>query len=77
MTSNGTNEAVPVYRVRVTEMPEDERPRERLRRLGGGALKSEELLAILLHTGTAQEDGTSPRACCTSAAASVDSPRRT
>ena len=56
MTSNGTNEAVPVYRVRVAEMPEDERPRERLRRLGGGALKSEELLAILLRTGTAQED---------------------
>ena len=46
----------PVYRVRVTEMPEHERPRERLRRLGGGALKAEELLAILLRTGTAQED---------------------
>jgi len=45
-----------VYQVRVAEMPEDERPRERLRRLGGGALKSEELLAILLRTGTAQED---------------------
>ena len=45
-----------VYQIRVAEMPEDERPRERMRRLGGGALKAEELLAILLRTGTAQED---------------------
>ena len=51
-----TGDAAPVYRVRVAEMPEDERPRERLRRLGSAALKSEELLAILLRTGTAQED---------------------
>ena len=46
----------PVYRVRIGEMPETDRPRERLQRLGGGALKSEELLAILLRTGTALED---------------------
>lgn len=44
------------YQYRVGEMPEDDRPRERLKRLGGSALKSEELLAILLRTGTAQED---------------------
>ncbi|MGE3857718.1 MAG: UPF0758 domain-containing protein, partial [Dehalococcoidia bacterium] len=46
----------PGYQFRVAEMPEDDRPRERLQRLGSGALKSEELLAILLRTGTAQED---------------------
>ncbi|MEX2446934.1 MAG: DNA repair protein RadC [Dehalococcoidia bacterium] len=45
-----------MYRVRVGELPATERPRERLRRLGPGALKSEELLAILLRTGTARED---------------------
>lgn len=37
-------------------MPEHERPRERLSRLGPGALKSEELLAILLRTGTQRDD---------------------
>jgi len=46
----------PVYRVRVAEMPDADRPRERLERLGPGALKSEELLAILLRTGTPRED---------------------
>lgn len=45
-----------IYRVRVAEMPQHERPRERLSRLGPGALKSEELLAILLRTGTQRED---------------------
>ncbi|HEY3414531.1 MAG TPA: DNA repair protein RadC [Armatimonadota bacterium] len=38
---------------RVGEMPADERPRERLKRLGPGPLKTSELLAILLRTGTA------------------------
>ncbi len=37
-------------------MPEVERPRERLLRLGPGALKTDELLAILLRTGSARED---------------------
>lgn len=37
-------------------MPEAERPRERRRRLGSGALKTDELLAILLRTGSARED---------------------
>lgn len=41
---------------RIAEMPEAERPRERLLRLGPGALKTDELLAILLRTGTARED---------------------
>ena len=49
-------ESAPIYQFRVAEMPENDRPRERLRRLGSSALKSEELLAILLRTGTAQED---------------------
>ncbi|MCK9495785.1 MAG: DNA repair protein RadC [Dehalococcoidia bacterium] len=37
-------------------MPDDERPRERLERLGAQALKTEELLAILLRTGTTRDD---------------------
>jgi DNA repair protein RadC len=45
----------PAYQVRVAELPESERPRERLQRLGPTALKSEELLAILLRTGTSRE----------------------
>ena len=38
------------------ELPESERPRERLTRLGPQALTSAELLAILLNTGSAAED---------------------
>ncbi|RJQ10973.1 MAG: JAB domain-containing protein [Dehalococcoidia bacterium] len=41
---------------RIGEMPEADRPRERLLRLGPGALKTDELLAILLRTGSARED---------------------
>ena len=55
------------YQYRVGEMPEDDRPRERLKRLGGSALKSEELLAILLRTGTAH--GVGPAKASTIAAA--------
>ncbi len=36
-------------------MPDSERPRERLRDFGAGALSNQELLAILLRTGTASE----------------------
>lgn len=46
----------PPYRVRVAELPADERPRERLLRLGPQALTSSELIAILLRTGTVRED---------------------
>ncbi len=42
-------------RPRIKDMPEDERPRERLFSRGAPALKDSELLAILLHTGTATE----------------------
>ncbi|MDA0271459.1 MAG: DNA repair protein RadC [Chloroflexi bacterium] len=52
-TEPGAPEA---YRTRVAELPEGERPRERLERLGPQALKSDELLAILLRTGTARDD---------------------
>jgi DNA repair protein RadC len=41
---------------RVRELPESERPRERLGRLGPQALTTAELLAILLNTGTTSED---------------------
>jgi DNA repair protein RadC len=40
----------------VAELPEMERPRERLARLGPGALTAAELLAIVLRTGSARED---------------------
>src|SRR5438105_15908912 len=36
---------------RIHDLPADERPRERLLRLGPGALTNEELLALLLRTG--------------------------
>ena len=36
---------------RITELPEDERPRERLAKAGAGALSKAELLAILLRVG--------------------------
>ena len=42
----------PYYSTAVREMPEDERPRERLARLGPEALRDAELLAILFRTGT-------------------------
>lgn len=48
-----TQPAEPHYQVRVSELPADERPRERLLRLGPQSLTSTELLAILLRTGTA------------------------
>jgi DNA repair protein RadC len=39
--------------MRITDWPEDERPRERLLKLGAGALSEAELLAIFLRTGIA------------------------
>jgi DNA repair protein RadC len=43
----------PAYRPTIKEMPETERPRERLVHYGAGALSSAELLAIILRTGVA------------------------
>ncbi len=40
-----------VYHVRIREMPDHERPRERLRDYGAESLSDAELLAILLRTG--------------------------
>jgi DNA repair protein RadC len=45
----------PRYQVRVAELPVDERPRERLLRLGPQSLTTAELLAILLRTGTSRD----------------------
>jgi DNA repair protein RadC len=41
--------------LRIRDLPVDERPRERLARLGAAALSSEELLALLLGSGTRGE----------------------
>ncbi|MBI5093222.1 MAG: DNA repair protein RadC [Candidatus Hydrogenedentes bacterium] len=46
----------PVRSSAVREMPQEERPRERLARLGPEALRDAELLAVLFRTGT-REDG--------------------
>ena len=49
-------EALPRVRVlAMKELPEDERPREKLRLRGPGALSNAELLAIILNTGTKGE----------------------
>jgi DNA repair protein RadC len=44
------------YKIRIHDMPEDERPRERLLKYGPGALSSSELLAIILRTGSQKEN---------------------
>lgn len=44
------------YKVRIREIPKEERPRERLFRLGAGSLSDAELLAILLRTGSKKEN---------------------
>jgi len=42
--------------LRITDLPESERPRERLLKYGAEALSNGELLAIILRTGTAKEN---------------------
>ncbi len=44
------------YRLRIRELPAEERPRERLRDYGPAALSNAELLAIILRVGTATEN---------------------
>lgn len=44
------------YRLTIKELPASERPRERLERVGPGALSNAELLAIVLRTGTGGEN---------------------
>lgn len=43
-------------RIKISDFPEGERPRERLRKYGGEVLSNAELLAILLRTGTKNEN---------------------
>lgn len=45
-----------VYSPTIREMPSSERPRERLLRYGANALSTSELLAIILRTGTRNEN---------------------
>ncbi|HEV2529910.1 MAG TPA: DNA repair protein RadC [Thermomicrobiales bacterium] len=47
--------APPAYRVGVKEMAPDERPREKMKLRGSGALSNGELIAILLNTGIVGE----------------------
>jgi len=47
------------YRTLIKEMPEGERPRERLERYGVSALSNSDLLAIALHTGSQRESAIS------------------
>jgi len=42
----------PPYRLRLKELPADERPRERLKLRGAKSLSDSDLIAILLNTGT-------------------------
>ena len=44
------------YKICIREMPEDERPRDRLLKYGPEALSNAELLAIILRTGTQKEN---------------------
>ena len=48
-------ESPPRYATMIRDLPQGERPRERLRELGPGALSNSELIAILLRTGTQGE----------------------
>jgi DNA repair protein RadC len=51
MTENGAR----LYQARIRDLPTTDRPRERLRDAGARALSNQELLAILLRTGSANE----------------------
>lgn len=51
MSEDGTRP----YQARIRDLPATDRPRERLRDAGPGALSNQELLAILLRTGQANE----------------------
>jgi DNA repair protein RadC len=44
------------YQLTIKEMPASERPRERLARVGPGALSTAELLAVVMRTGTGGEN---------------------
>lgn len=42
-------------RLTIKDLPLEERPREKLKQYGAGALSNTELLAVLLRTGSARE----------------------
>src|SRR4030066_1358137 len=44
------------YKIKILDMQKDERPRERLMKNGGSGLSDSELLAIILRTGSKQEN---------------------
>jgi DNA repair protein RadC len=46
----------PEYHPRIKDLPLDERPRERLKHYGAGALSTSELLAIIERTGVGGEN---------------------
>src|SRR6266700_1921463 len=46
----------PVYHATVRDIPVDERPRERLEKYGAETLSTTDLLAIILRTGTKEEN---------------------
>jgi DNA repair protein RadC len=50
-----SSEGARPYQARIRDLPATDRPRERLRDAGAGALSNQELLAILLRTGQANE----------------------
>jgi DNA repair protein RadC len=50
--ADGPRHDAPLYRSPIKEWPEDERPREKLEKLGAASLSEAELLAILINTGT-------------------------
>lgn len=44
------------YRTRIEDIPEGERPRERLRDIGAGGMSQRELIAIILRTGSREQN---------------------
>ena len=54
--SSSTSPVKILYHATVHDMPNDERPRERLQHYGSQALSTSELLAIILRTGTTREN---------------------
>ena len=55
MRESMTEEPRPVYRALIRDLPQGDRPRERLKNVGPGSLSNPELIAILLRTGLAGE----------------------
>ena len=43
------------YKLRIRDLPEEEKPREKLRRYGPASLKNDELMAVILGKGTRRE----------------------